>query len=266
MTILESITPLVLTFNEEPNIADTLARLAWAKRVVVVDSMSTDATTEVVRGVPNAVLFQRAFDSHAAQWGFGLESCGISSEWVLALDADYKVTEDFVADLRRLQPPTDVAAYQAAFVYCVFGRCLRGTAYPPVSVLYRRQRARYVQDGHTQRLVIDGRTERLRARLLHDDRKPLAHWIQSQARYMRLEADKLRASGVAASLSDRIRRMRVVAPFAMPFYCLFVRGGILDGRAGVFYALQRMFAETLLSLFLLEADVRTLMRPAGKAR
>ena len=91
-------------------------------------------------------------------------------------------------------------------------------------------------------------------RIFHDDRKPLAHWLTAQARYMRLEARKLRRrrwaqlgfpTGCASSL--------VLAPGAMLLYCLFVRGGILDGRAGLFYALQRTVAEAILSLYLLKA-------------
>ena len=75
---------------------------------------------------------------------------------------------------------------------------------------------------------------------MHDDRKSLTHWLASQARYMRLEAEKLSSpSVVGLGLVDQVRRWMVVAPPAMFCYCYFVRGGILDGRAGLFYALQR---------------------------
>ena len=72
--MLDQITPLVLTFNEEANIGRTLARLTWAPRVVVVDSHSTDRTLEIVRGFPNVEVVQRAFDTFASQWNFGLKS------------------------------------------------------------------------------------------------------------------------------------------------------------------------------------------------
>jgi len=35
-----------------------------------------------------------------------------------------------------------------------------------------------------------------------------------------------------------------------------VRGGILDGRAGLFYALQRATAEAILSLYLIERRLK----------
>jgi len=160
------------------------------------------------------------------------------------------------AELNGLDPPPDVAGYQASFVYCANGTRLRGSLYPPVTVLFRRAGARYVQDGHTQRVQVKGRVAGLRAPLYHDDRKPIARWLQSQSRYMRLEAAKLRSALPSAlRWQDRMRLLRVVSPFAVPIHLLFIRGLVLDGWAGVFYALQRSLAEAILSLYLIEADV-----------
>ena len=49
--------------------------------------------------------------------------------------------------------------------------------------------------------------------------------------------------------------MRLVAPVAMAFYCLVWKRLVLDGRAGLFYTLQRIVAELLLSLYLLGHDL-----------
>ena len=255
VTMLETITPLILTFNEAPNIARTLDRLKWANDIVVVDSLSTDETMAILARYPNVRVFQRAFETHAAQWNFGLAETGIATQWVLALDADYFLTDELSEEIRGLAPQDGVGGYMARFRYCINGKPLRGAAYPPVTVLFRKAEAGYLQDGHTQRIEIKGSTEMLRARIFHDDRKSLRHWIASQERYMRLEAEKLRNGDPGKlGLADRIRRLRIVAPFAMLFFCLIVRGAILDGRAGIFYALQRTFAELLLSLYLLEGD------------
>ncbi len=127
---------------------------------------------------------------------------------------------------------------------------MRGAAYPPVAVLYRRTRGRYAQDGHTQRIQLRGEVLRLSAPIRHDDRKSLTHWLASQARYMALEADKLSDPAATLGLVDRVRRWIVIAPPAMFCYCYLVRGGILDGQAGLFYALQRSVSEGILSLFL----------------
>ncbi len=248
-----SITPLLLTFNEAPNIKRSLGRLAWAQDIVVLDSGSTDGTREILARQQNVRVFERKFTTHAEQWNFGLEQTGIRTDWVLALDADYVLSEPLLEELTRLAENPEINGYLTSFEYCVNGKPLRGAAYPPVVTLYRRAGARYVQDGHTQRLQIGGKVQALSGRILHDDRKPLGQWLAAQARYMKLEAEKLStAPSGELGLADRLRRMIVVAPFVMLLFCLFVRGNIFDGWPGMFYALQRATAEAILSLFLLQ--------------
>jgi glycosyltransferase involved in cell wall biosynthesis len=251
--MLNEITPLILTFNEAPNLERTLARLAWAKDIVIVDSLSTDETKAIAARFPTVRLFERAFTTHAAQWNFGLQHTGIATEWVLALDADFVLTEAAVSELTQLSPPPAVAGYRASFTYCINGQPLRSGVYPPVTVLYRRAGAIYQQDGHTQRVRVEGAVLPLASRILHDDRKPLSHWIASQVRYMKLEADKL-ASTPSSSMADvdRVRKLIVLAPPLVFLRCLLLGGGILDGWPGLFYALQRATAELILSLTLVE--------------
>jgi glycosyltransferase involved in cell wall biosynthesis len=255
--VLDSVTPLILTYNEAENIGRTLSNLAWARSVVVLDSGSSDSTLEIVRSHPNARIFVRAFDSHANQWNFGLHETHITTPWVLAMDADYQLTAAFVEELRGLSPPLEVGGYIARFVYCIHGRALRGALYPPVGVLFRRAGARYVQDGHTQRILFEGQRAHLQNPLLHDDRKSLTAWVRSQDRYMRLEAEKiLNSSFRSLRWPDRIRSLRIVAPGLVLLHCLFAKGLIFDGAAGLLYSAQRTFAELLLSLYLLESDLR----------
>lgn len=254
--MLERITPVILTLNEELNIGRVLEQLTWARSVVVVDSFSTDGTLAVLSRFSNVRLFQRNFDTHANQWNFAIGGTGIDTEWILALDADYVLTDEGVNELAALRPDGNVSGYRAAFRYCVFGKPLRGTLYPPVTVLYRREGARYIQEGHTQRVDIHGLTGKLAFPILHDDRKPLASWLQAQDRYMRLEAEVIRNTPWAdLGMADRVRSFVVVAPVLTFFYCLLVKGGILDGNAGLYYAVQRTVAEMILSLKLIQAKV-----------
>jgi glycosyltransferase involved in cell wall biosynthesis len=262
--MLGQITPLILTYNEAPNIGRTLEQLRWAKDIVVVDSFSEDETLDIVSGFPQARVFQRGFDSHDRQWNFGLKETGINSEWVMALDADFELTPRLVEEIVSLQSSPETKGYRAAFVFCINGRRLRSALCPPVTFLYRHAGAEYFRDGHTQRLRIDGDVESLKSPILHDDRKPLAHWLESQQRYAKLEAAKILDKAANLDLADRIRRLRVVAPIAMPLYFLLARGGILDGRVGFYYAFQRMVAELMLSLYLLEHDLPIKLREGIK--
>lgn len=251
---LGDITPLILTFNEAENIGRTLARLAWASRVVVVDSLSTDDTLTICRRYANAEVVQRPFDEHASQWNFGLSL--IRTPWVLTLDADYALPEAFVDEVTRLDE-RGVDGFFAKFTYCVTGRPLRGSIYPPRLVLFLRDRGTYVQEGHTQLLKLEGRAGQLRTSILHDDRKALTRWMHDQIRYAASESKYLQAAPRSSlNLPDRIRRMVIVAPLLMPLYTLVGRGLLLDGWPGVQYALQRTCAEILLALHMLDRRLR----------
>ena len=253
--MLDQITPLILTYNEAPNIGRTLEQLRWARDIVVVDSFSDDETIDIISSFPQARVFQRKFASFADQCNFGLSETAIRSEWVLNLDADYVLTPEMIEELGCLDGSDRFAGFRARFEYCINGRRLRSGVYPPVTVLFQRSRATFQNDGHAHRVVIDGAIADLSSRILHDDRKALRRWFESQQRYMALEAKKLFGADAAGlSKADRVRRMRVIAPFAVLCYCLFLRGGVLDGWPGFYYAFQRMLAELVLSLYLLEHD------------
>lgn len=255
MSFLDKVGVLILTYNEAPNIARTLTALSEFPEVVVLDSGSTDDTQAVARSYPNVRVCHRPFDNHSAQWNHGLAACGLQREWVLALDADYVVPASLVDEIAALSPPGDVGGYSTAFTYWILGKPLSRSLYPPVTTLYRRAAAHYEQDGHTQRVKLEEPVLTLDGRIAHDDRKPLAHWLAAQDRYARLECDLLlRKSWSALTWRDRLRRMRFITPWLVPLYCLTVGRGLLDGQAGLYYALQRGVAEAILSLKLLEAD------------
>lgn len=255
MSFLSQISVLILTFNEAPNIGRTLDALVAFPEVVVLDSGSTDDTLAIARHYPNVRVCHRPFDSHSAQWNHGLAACGLQSEWVLALDADYVLSASLVDEIAALAPTADVVGYRTAFTYWILGKPLSRSLYPPVTTLYRRAVAHYEQDGHTQRVKVNGGGLSLDGRIAHDDRKPLAHWLGAQDRYARLECDLLLGkSWSVLTWRDRLRRMKFITPWLVPLYCLTVGRGLLDGRAGLYYALQRGVAEAILSLTLLEAE------------
>jgi glycosyltransferase involved in cell wall biosynthesis len=249
--MLSEITPLILTFNEAPNIERTLRQLTWAKRIVIVDSFSTDETLEISRHFPQVEVIQRAFDSFAAQCNFGLTH--ITTPWVLSLDADYVLSNELKAEMETLPAGCDASGFSVRFRYCIYGQPLRASLYPPRVVLYRRDRAQYRDEGHGHRVQIEGRVRQLEGMILHDDRKPLERWFAEQSKYASREAlHLLTAPSETLRTSDRVRRMIVPAPALVFAYALFGKGLVLDGWRGFFYALQRMLAEIFLSLRLIE--------------
>lgn len=240
--MLDDITPVILTYNEAPNIGRTLQALTWAKHIIVVDSFSDDETKTICQQFDNVTFVQRKFDEHASQWNAAIEQ-PIYSEWVLALDADYVVSQPLKQEIAALNPAPDTHGYWIDFVYKINGKALRGSLYPAHICLFRSQSGHYQQDGHTQRLSLNGKTEKLTNPIYHDDRKPDTRWHQSQRRYAKQEAIKLRNTPFKhLSITDKLRHLGL-GPIAVLPFTLFMKGLILDGRAGFQYAKQRLSAE-----------------------
>jgi glycosyltransferase involved in cell wall biosynthesis len=254
--MLDHITPVILTFNEEPNIRRTLAALDWATRIVVVDSGSTDSTLAILAEDPRINVFSRRFDTHGHQWEFALNGTNISTDWVLRLDADYIVTRELRDEIAQLDPDAPFNAYRIGFDYLISGRRLRASLYPAKTVLFRRAQVTAIDRGHTEVWVIRGQVGELRGRIWHDDRKSVAAWIISQARYVTREFSLL-ASNETRSLSLALRVRPPLMPLLSFLYCLFFKGLIFNGRAGLFYSLQRLLVETALALVVLEDRMKS---------
>lgn len=248
---MKDLTALILTYNEKENIGRTLNALQFVGHVLLVDSFSNDNTIEIARTIrPDVVLEQRAFTSFADQCNFGLSR--IRTEWVLSIDADYVLTPELGAEIQSISAPTEIQGYSARFHYCVFGRRLRSSLYPPRVVLYRRDAATYYNEGHGHRVQIAGTVKGLARFIDHDDRKPLRRWLQSQSGYVEIEAlHLLTMADKDLSTADCLRKRIFYAAPAVFLYLLFARGLLLDGWPAWFYVCQRTIAELMLSVRLL---------------
>lgn len=248
--MLDKITPVLLTFNEAPNIARTLSHLGWAKDVVVVDSGSTDSTLHILQSFPRVRIHHRPFDNHPAQWHYAVQNTGIRTEWILRLDADYQLSDEFIREMASLEPGASVAAYQVDFDYAVYSHRILSSLYPSKPVLLRQGRYSILDLGHTEGWIVQGSVGRLKSRIVHDDWKSMRDWVIAQIRYMQREEVKLRQK--RTGLRDWLRLHPPLMPVVVFFYCLFVKGLLFSGRAGIMYTLQRLTAETILALIILE--------------
>jgi len=266
---------VVLTHNEEANIARCLQSVqGWAAQVFVVDSFSTDATAEIARQ-HGAAVHARAFAGFAEQRNWALDHLPLTPEWVLFLDADEWVSDGLKAEIaQRLgaEAPA-VDGYYLPRRHRFLGRWLRYGGLSPTYLLrlFRRGRARCEDRLVDEHFVTRGPTAVLRGEILTEDRKGIAAWIDRHNRYAVLEARELLrarqaprggpAEGVAlrprlwGSQAERKRWVRerlwnrlplYTRPFVLFFYRYVLRGGFLDGRAGLVYHLLESFWYRLL--------------------
>lgn len=244
------ITPIILTYNEEANIRSTLAALAWAPRVVILDSGSTDGTEEVARSFDNVSWFARKFDSHSSQWRHAIQETSVDTEYVLALDADMRPATDFPKEVQSFIAQNAFEGAWVNFDYCTLGRSLSSSIYPAQIRVFRKNAIKIEQPGHTQVFTVDGPLYRFKSRLIHDDRKPVERWLNNQFNYAALEASRIRSSD-RLGLKDRLRRSGL-SPLLWGIYAYVRAGGPIKLSASRAYAHERMIFESILSRLLAE--------------
>jgi glycosyltransferase involved in cell wall biosynthesis len=256
-----SISVLILTLDEEVNLAACLDSVAWCDDVVVLDSFSRDRTVEIARA-GGARLQQRAFDNYANQRNFGLRQVEYLHPWVLMLDADERVPQDLRLEMAAATRAAteEVALFRMRRRDHLFGRWIRrSSGYPTwFGRLVRVGRA-WVQRPINEEFHADGSVASLQCHLDHYPfNKGFSAWIEKHDRYSTMEA-RLRAvaggteerwSGLFAPDPARRRRAQKIWLQGMPMRPLvvfaglyFVKGGVLEGRAGLTFSLLRAWYE-----------------------
>src|SRR6185503_13514593 len=81
---------IVITRNEEANIAECLASVGFAGEIVVVDSASTDSTAHIAQQAGAKVVSTADWPGFGAQKNRALDLA--TKTWVLSIDADERVT------------------------------------------------------------------------------------------------------------------------------------------------------------------------------
>jgi glycosyltransferase involved in cell wall biosynthesis len=269
-----SISVLVLTLNEEINIADCLRSVSWCDDVIVLDSFSTDRTTQIADSL-GARVVQRPFDDYASQRNFGLQ-LEYRHPWVLMIDADERVPADLHAEMVGLLDRSGpaVTLLRMRRRDHLFGRWIRrSSGYPTWFPRLARVAHTWVERPYNEVYRTDGEVISLKAHLDHFPfNKGFHEWIAKHDRYSTMEADLRHRKGDdpwrwidLLARDPGIRRAAVkgliyslpMRPVVVFSGLYLLRGGILEGRAGLTFCLLRAWYE-----FMIDCKLRELRRRA----
>jgi glycosyltransferase involved in cell wall biosynthesis len=246
---------LVLTKNEETNLAECLKSLSFSDDVVVLDSMSTDRTVEIAKSFPNVRVVQRAFDTEYVQRNHGLHNIEFNNEWVYVCDADERVPAELRDEILQVaKSDSPHAAYRLRYRNMFMGQWLRHCSGAGVWLIrmVRPSKVRYEIRQTNVHPIVDGSTGELNGHFLHYSfNAGLIRWFRKHNYYSdreAMEAVRVRDQGFGklANLRspDPILRRRAYknASFFLPFRGgwrflndYVARGGFRDGFAGLSY-------------------------------
>jgi hypothetical protein len=231
VTAAPRLTACVITLDEEAEIGDCLASIAFCDEIVVVDSGSADRTREIALAA-GARVVQQPWLGFAAQRNVALDHA--RGEWVLEIDADERVTPELARSIQTFvdQPPPDVALAALPRRQVILHHPLGPSAkYPEYCHrLFVRGSYRHDETFTVHEAVIPaGRVAPLEGDLTHALATSWGQFVGDGIRYARLEA---RQFGKRKSLRNRLLGA-VLRPLLKGGWRLVVDGGWRDGVWGL---------------------------------
>ncbi len=228
---IPGISAIVITKNEAHNLPACLATLNWVHEIIVVDAESKDSTIELAHEYTDKV-FVRRWENFSSAKSFALAQC--TSEWVLSIDADERVTPELREEICALlssQPLYE--GYEVPRLANFLGRwMMHGGWYPGyVLRLFRREHGGFNEVRVHEAVKIEGRIGRLRHHLLHYTDPIIQHYFEKFNSYTSLASEELHRQNKSFHLWDLLFR-----PLWFFFRMYILRTGFMDGLPGFILA------------------------------
>jgi glycosyltransferase involved in cell wall biosynthesis len=229
---MATLSVIVITHNEATNIAACLESVSWADEIAIVDSGSSDETVAICRRYTSKV--------EVTDWpGFGPQKnralALATSDWVLSLDADERVSPELASEIRQALAQPQADAYELPRLSSYLGREMRHGGWWPdhVTRLFRRGRASFSDAAVHESLQVEGRIGRLQQPLIHHPFRSLDQVIRKMDTYSTASAATMAARGRNAGLGSAI--LHGLFAFLRTY---LLRAGFLDGRLGFVLAIS----------------------------
>lgn len=268
------ITAIILTKNEEINIVDCIKSIfTTVKRIVVVDSFSSDKTVEYAKTC-GAEVYQHQFETHARQYKYAVQKASVATKWILRIDADERLTPESAHELEQIcndNMDSDVTGVVVRFKKNFLGKDLyHGGVYPWKKLICYKTGKGDIEDRAMDEhiMVFEGRTVELKNDSLHFDFKSLEAWTEKHNWYSSREAADYATKKKTEDASEEKNlktwvKMNIYYKFPLGlrayFYYLYryyFRAGFLDGKEGKIYAfLQAYWYRYLVDAKIYESEI-----------
>lgn len=266
---MTDLTVIILTKNEEMNIRTCIESVKdIAKRIVVLDSFSTDKTVEISKSI-GAEIYTHEFINYGNQFQYAIDNCNINTKWVFRFDADERLTRESAIEIEELckkHKDTDVNGFIFKLEVKFLGKSLKhGGTYPFKKLCIFKTGFGYMEDRYMDEQIVltEGRSIEMKTVSKHEDFKDLSFWIQKHNWYAtRAARDYFERQNsneddiIHLDLPAKVRRfIKYKIYYKMPMrmrcwmyfiYRYIFRLGFLDGREGFLYVFFQAYWYRLL--------------------
>jgi glycosyltransferase involved in cell wall biosynthesis len=245
--MMEQLSALVLTYNEEDNIGDCLASINWIDRIVVVDSYSDDQTKEICQRYKNVDFYENDFNDFASQRNFGLEK--IKTAWVLVVDADERVTDDLKNEIIKTLNNPLAEGYEISRKNYFLGKWIKYCGwYPDYTLRLFKCNYRYSGLVH-ESPQINGEISQMENDFIHYTYKDLESYVAKMNQYTTLDAEKKYIDGKNIGVTYIL--IRPILEFIKMY---ILKKGFLLGGQGIILSILSVYYQFLKNVKLWELN------------
>jgi glycosyltransferase involved in cell wall biosynthesis len=225
----------IITLNEAANIGACLERLKHFDEVIVVDSGSSDATVEIASAYVNVKTSFNAWPGFSQQKAHALSLC--SNKWVLNVDADEIVTEEFLAEARRVIAADEVDALESNRTLYRWGsRPKHFGGDDRLIRLFKKAAGHYEVRRVHESISITGKIAKTDATIEHYENLSYSQRIDKANKYSQARAEDKFEKGHTVSV------VTLILIFPLTFIQIyFLKGHFLDGVDGLLTAMNAAF-------------------------
>lgn len=261
---MADLTAIILTLNEEKNIGNCIESLnGLAKRIVVVDSGSTDNTVSIAKHLGAEVLFH-PWENYSKQYNWGEKEAKVTTKWIFRIDADESLTNKSAEEIENLcneNMDTQVNGIVVRFKVTFLGKDLKhGGIYPFKKLLIYKAGLGYMENRNMDEHIVltEGKCVEVKNDSKHHDFKSLSEWVDKHNKYSSREVldyyndfEKNKQEINQLNFKARLKRkLKYEVYYKLPigtrahlyyFYRYYLKLGFLDGKEGKIFAFMQAY-------------------------
>jgi len=227
------ISAIVITKNEEQRIEACLSSLQWADEIIVVDSGSTDRTRELCEQNDKVKFYERPWDGFGIQKNRALDLA--SGEWIFSIDADETASPELADEILSTVKQALYDGYILKRKNFYRGQWIKHCGWwpDPIIRLFRKDKGRFNDRLVHESVEIQGLAGELQNPIEHHSFHSVSDFIHKADSYSTLGARQMKLQNRNVTTLDACTH--ALATFIKVY---FLKGGILEGRAGLLIAVS----------------------------
>ena len=243
--MINEITIVIPTYNEEKNIFKTLDACRDFKKIIVIDSYSKDDTEKIANKFKNVSIIKYKFDNYVNKINFCIGL--VNSNYTLILDADYVLSKEVVDEIKSFDEFKKYNGFKFNIYFKILNKPLTIDIYPSKTLLFKTGLEKYTSEGHREVSNLSGNLYKFKSPIYHEDKKDFKFWLKNQFNISDLESDFI-INEKNLDLKSIIRKIPLIPIIASTIYLILKFKVFKFGISGIIFLIQRILYEIILNI------------------